>query len=308
MESAVFLAEQGFTVTFEPTAPLKGPDLRADWEGVPYFVEIRTIGRSEYEERRNSVTNEIFSKLNSTPSSYRVRVTVSDEYEPGSAKLREAIAAILTSLDVLKERGAKSARLHFADKGDAVLELPDGSLNDKHQSIMRRADFTVEFEHLGKELGGTPASYFEPIKHPPEPVKDHERMKRILQNKRKQLPSGARGIILFDVSELFMLSEFSIERALYGDTVVEFPRVNSPGEAVGQENWRRSRNGFLLQTSRVSAVVFQRRELKDGSSKIVRQVYPTNRGDADTIRLNLAELKRFGDLGDHEHLSAENAP
>jgi hypothetical protein len=133
-------------------------------------------------------------------------------------------------------------------------------------------------------------------------------LKRILQNKRKQLPSGARGIILFDVSELFMLSEFSIERALYGDTLVEFPRVDSPGQAVGQENWRRSRNGFLLQTSRVSAVVFQRRELKDGSSKIARQVYPTNRADADTIRLNLAELKRFGDLGDHQHLSAENAP
>jgi hypothetical protein len=308
MESGVFLAQQGFTVTLEPTAPLKGPDLRADWEGIPYFVEIRTIGRSEYEERRNSVTNEIFSKLNSTPSSYRVRLTVSDEYERGSVKLKDAIEAILTSLDILKDRGAKSARLHFAGKGDAVLELPGGNLDDKHHSIMQRADFTVEFEHLGKELAGTPASYFEPIKHPPEPVKDHERLKRILQNKRKQLPSGARGIILFDVSELFMLSEFSIERALYGDTLVEFPRVNSPGEAVGQENWRRSRNGFLLQTSRVSAVVFQRREFIEGSSEIARQVYPTNRADADTIRLNLAELKRFGDLGDHAHLSAENAP
>ena len=308
MESAVFLAQQGFTVTFEPTAPLKGPDLRADWQGVPYFVEIRTIGRSEYEERRNSVTNEIFSKLNCTPSSYRVRLTVSDEYEPGSLKLRDAIAAILTSLDVLKDRGAKSARLHFAGKGDAVLVLPGATLGNKHHSIIQRANFAVEFEHLGKELAGTPASYFEPIKNPPEPVKDHERLKRILQNKRKQLPSGERGILLFDVSELFMLSEFSIERALYGDMLVEFPRVNSPGEAVGQQNWRRRRNGFLLQTSRVSAVVFQRRELKHGSFKIARQVYPTNRADADTIRLNLSELKRFGDLGDREHLSAENAP
>jgi hypothetical protein len=39
MESAIFLAEKGFAVTLEPTAPLKGPDLRADWDGVPYFVE-----------------------------------------------------------------------------------------------------------------------------------------------------------------------------------------------------------------------------------------------------------------------------
>lgn len=157
----------------------------------------------------------------------------------------------------------------------------------EHQSNLA---LTSEKE-LRETWGGL--TYFEPIKHPPEPAKDHERLKRILQNKRKQLPSGARGIILFDVSELFMLSEFSIERALYGDTLVEFPRVDSPGQAVGQENWRRSRNGFLLQTSRVSAVVFQRREIKDGSSKIARQVYPTNRADADTIRLNLAELKRL---------------
>jgi hypothetical protein len=109
-------------------------------------------------------------------------------------------------LEVLKDRGAKSARLYFAGKGDAVLELPGGSLNDKHHSIMRRADFTVEFEHLRKELAGTPTTYFEPIKHPPEPVNDHDRLKRILQKKRKQLPSAARGIILFDVSELFMVS------------------------------------------------------------------------------------------------------
>src|ERR1700677_1048181 len=101
MESAIFLAEQGFSVTFEPTAPLKGPDLRADWEGTPYFVEIRTIGLSEYEERRNSVTKEIFSTLNDTASSFHVRVTVADEYEPRSVKLRDAIAAVLTSLTAL---------------------------------------------------------------------------------------------------------------------------------------------------------------------------------------------------------------
>ena len=46
MESTVFLAEQGFKVTLEPMAPKKGPDLRADWEEVPYFVEIRTVGFS----------------------------------------------------------------------------------------------------------------------------------------------------------------------------------------------------------------------------------------------------------------------
>ena len=38
MESAVFLAQQGFVVIVEPKAPEKGPDLLAEWDGVPYFV------------------------------------------------------------------------------------------------------------------------------------------------------------------------------------------------------------------------------------------------------------------------------
>src|ERR1700731_709833 len=96
MESAIFLADKGFTVTLEPTAPLKGPDLRADWDRGPYFVEVRTVGFSEDEDRRDSVTNEIFATLNTTPSRYRVTLTVGVDYEPGSDKLRHAIAAVLT--------------------------------------------------------------------------------------------------------------------------------------------------------------------------------------------------------------------
>src|SRR6266513_2963427 len=69
MESATFLAQQGFTVTLEPSAPQKGPDIRADWQGVPYFVEVRTIGFSKDEDRRNLITNEVFAKLKTVPSS-----------------------------------------------------------------------------------------------------------------------------------------------------------------------------------------------------------------------------------------------
>ncbi len=33
---------------------------------------------------------------------------------------------------------------------------------------------------------------------------------------------------------------------------------------------------------------------------------PTNRANEDTIELTLAELRRFGELGEREHLCAEN--
>ena len=308
MESAIFLANQGFAVTFEPHFPEKGPDLRADWEGVPYFVEVRTVGFSEDEERRDSVTDEIFEKLNLTPSSYRVALTVGDTYKAGSNELRDAITAILNSLDALKGRGAKGATLYYAGKGEAVLLLPGERLGGKLLDIREKADFVVQFEHCGAERAETKASFMAQMKHPPEPVDDHERLRKILHTKRKQLPEASRGIIALDVSELFMLSDFSIERALYGDLVVEFARVKSADEAVGEPKWRRNNRGFLLHTSRVSAVVIQKRSVESGEVKIERRVYPTNRADADTLRLDLVDLKRFGDIGDREHLSSENAP
>jgi hypothetical protein len=308
MESTTFLAQQGFKVTLEPTAPRKGPDIRADWEGAPYFVEIRTVGFSEDEDRRNLVTKEIFTKLGTVPSSYFVTLTVGDEYRPATPRLRDAIRDVVESLNELKERGAKEATLHHLRKGEAVLELPEASIPDKYHYILHEADFVAQFRHVGEEAPGTPASFLEQRKNPPEPVKDHERLKNILEKKRDQLPKGSRGIIVLEVSEPFMLSDFSVERALYGDLLVEFPRVKSPGEAVGEMSARRNNRGFLLHTSRVSAIVIQKRKVEDGKVENEWQVYPTNRANADTIRLSLAELKRFGDIGDRKHLSAENAP
>jgi hypothetical protein len=200
------------------------------------------------------------------------------------------------------------ATLYFAGKNDAVLLFPGANSSGKYSSLLKRADFVAQFEQVDTEQSGTPASFFEPLKHPPEPVKDHERLRNILHNKRKQLPGGSRGIIVLDVSELFMLTDFSVERALYGDWLVAFPVVKGPEEPVGETLSSRNRRGFLLHTSRVSAVVIQRRTVENEEVKIKRQVYPTNRADSDTIRLNLAELERFGDVEDRKHLSAENVP
>jgi hypothetical protein len=304
MESAVFLAQQGFAVTVEPSAPEKGPDIQADWQGTSYFVEIRTVGLPEQESRRDDVTEEVFAKLKKNPSSYRVHLTVGREYKRGTQQLNEAVKALFTSLDALN--GVKEAKLYFAGQNDGVLVMPGANLNEKHKDIIKRADFIAEFRHVGKELLGTPASFIEPMKHPPEPSKDHERLRRILDDKRDQLPKGSRGIIVLEVSNAFMLSEFSIETALYGDRLIHFAPVNGPSEPVGEAIESRNKRGFLLHTSRVSAVVIQKR--KEGKVMNDWYVYPTNRLNSDTIRLSLEELQRFGDLGDRKHLSAENAP
>lgn len=306
MESALFLAQQGFAVTVEPSAPKKGPDIQADWQGTSYFVEIRTVGLPEEESRRDDVTDEIFAKLKKKPSSYRVHLTVGREYKHGTQQLNEAVKALVTSLDALN--GVKEATLYFAGKNDGVLVMPGADLNEKHRDIMRRGDFIAEFHHVGKELSETPASLMEPMKHRPEPSKDHERLRQILDDKRDQLPKGSRGIIVLEVSNAIMLSEFSIDTALYGDRMIGFAHVGGPSEPVGETIESRNRRGFLLHTSRVSAVVIQKRKVEESKITNYWYVYPTNRLDSDTIRLSLEELQRFGDVGDRTHLSAENVP
>ncbi len=141
----------------------------------------------------------------------------------------------------------------------------------------------------------------------PEPVKTQERLKSILVEKSMQLPKNSRGIIILEVSEQFMLSDFTIMSALYGDLEVQFPPVRGPGEAVGELTVKSNERGFFGQTSRVSAIVIHKRAVEEAKITSSWQVYPTNRANADTIRLNLAELERFGER-DRKNLSAENTP
>lgn len=309
MESAVFLARQGFAIVLEPNAPALGPDIRADWDAVPYFIEVRAAGLAEDEDRHEAVTKEIFARLNETPSTYSASFVIGDEYNAGSPQTRAAIDLVTEVLGILREKQIKKATLYYAHPNGKVL-LREGvyASDGKVGEIVRNADLVVRFEHREQETKGTPASAMRKTKFPPEPVNDHERLKNILHNKRKQLPKVSRGIITLEVTEQFMLSDFSIEAALYGDLLALFKRVKGPQEEVGEPIPSRNNRGFFRKTSRVSAVVFQKRRLEAGRVILERKVYPTNRANADTIRLTLAELQRFGDIEDRTHLTAEHAP
>lgn len=117
MEAAVLLLEQGFSVVLEPTYPEKGPDLRADWEETPYFIEVKTVVHSDDDRRFNGISNEVFRILNSVPSSYTVAITVRDKYQPRSQPLRRATDAILKSLEILKEENWTRATLYYSEAG-----------------------------------------------------------------------------------------------------------------------------------------------------------------------------------------------
>jgi hypothetical protein len=314
MEAAFFLAKQGFVVTVEPNAPRKGPDLLVEREGVSYFVEIREAGLSWEEDRIHRITKEVFAQLSALPSRYFVAITVGEAYTPSSPKLQAAIAVVLEALELLKNREMKQATLYYAHPEGKLLN-PDGDAGlrfsgsqPQYQSIVDKADFIARFSDVGKDQTETPASLSKIPKFPPEAVKTHERLKNILVEKSSQLPKNSRGILLLEVSEQFLLSDFTIERALYGDLEVSFAPVSGPSEPVREMTLKSNERGFFGLTARVSAVAIHTRTVKDAEIQSSWHVYPTNRANSDTIRLSLAELELFGDVGDRKHLAAENAP
>jgi hypothetical protein len=313
MESAVFLAGQGFAVTVEPTAPKRGPDLLAEWNGVSYFVEIREAGLSWDEDRINLISKKVFTDLSTVPSSYTLDITVGEAYTAKSPRLKAAMGVVVESLKLLKERNLGRATLYYAHPDGRLLN-PGGDAGHmfsgaqaRYQEIVDKADFIGRFRNVGKERSGTPATLSRKLKNPPQPVNTHERLKNILIDKCGQIPKESRGIIILEVSEQFMLSDFTILGALYGDLEIQFPPVSGPGAPVGEMTVKSNERGFFGQTARVSAVVIQKRTVDTAQIKSSREVYPTNRANPDTIRLTLAELERFGDVGDRKHLAEENA-
>jgi hypothetical protein len=235
-----------------------------------------------------------------------VNVTIGDECVAGSGDLKKAIDAIVAAIPVMNEQKWDRAQLYHSSLG-SLLD-PGKSLNAKERELVDKAKIITAFRDSGTEQQRTSATAWRPFKPSPEPDQTHERLKNILGKKRTQLPENSRGIIVFDVSELFMLSDFSIESALYGDLVVRQTAPSSPGGPIGEPTVFRNRRGFFGRTSRVSAVVFHTRHVEAGKVTSRWRVFPTDRADADTIQLNEAELKLFGDLEDRQHLSAENLP
>ena len=130
------------------------------------------------------------------------------------------MGVVIDALEVLKENKLRSATLYYAHPNGKLLN-PGGDLADsrgmilsaggkQYQEIVEKADFVARFSHVGKEQTGTPATLFRKLKFPPEPVKTHERLKNILIDKCSQLPKDSRNIIVLEVSEQFMLSDFTV--------------------------------------------------------------------------------------------------
>jgi hypothetical protein len=314
LETAVFLEQSGFQVVLEPFAPERGADLRADFNQVPYYLEVRAVGDSEEDDRFNGVSNELFALLNTIGSHYSANITVGDEYAPRGPRLREAMKVVVESLKILEEEQWVRATLYYSPEGGSLLnpggDYPGhatGASGTLHRNVIDAADFVVRFRNRGAHHDQTTATAVRAFKPIPEPDQTHKRLNKIMNKKREQLPKDSRGIVVIDCSDLFMLTDFSIDAALYGDLMVHFEPV-TPGQPVGPPIPYRNGRGLFAKTSRVSAVLFHRRFVEGGTIKQDWQVYPTNRANADTIRLGAVELGRFGQLGDRANLAAEEAP
>jgi hypothetical protein len=314
IETAVFLEESGFVVTLEPFAPDKGADIRADFDQKAYYLEVRSVGDSEEDDRFNSVSSEMFAMLNGIASHYSADITVGEEYTPRGPRLREAKETVRKSLEILEEEQWPRATLYYSPEGGSLLNPSGdytggsgGARERAWQAVVDSADFVVRFRHHDQRSEKTPAIASRPFERIPVADQTHARLQKIMKKKREQLPKNSRGLIVIECSDLFMLTDFSISAALYGDLMVRFDPVG-PGEPVGDPIPYRNARGLFAKTSRVSAVLFHRRFVAEGEVQHDWQVYPTNRANPDTIRLSGAELGRFGNLGERESLTSEEAP
>jgi hypothetical protein len=111
-----------------------------------------------------------------------------------------------TGLAVMKEKKWVHARLFYSSSG-SLLD-PGTGLSAQENEFSTKAEIIAEFHDTGRDEEKTVASAWRPYKSPPEPDQTHERLKRLLSKKKTQLPDHSRGILVFDVSELFMLSDF----------------------------------------------------------------------------------------------------
>ena len=312
---AVFLTEQGFQVTMEPTAPLAGPDLLVV-KGSEYYVEVRKVGLDEAHAAGDLATGDVFERLCGTPSRHSVIISMTDEYSAHSPQLKRAVRVVRNTLDDLAKRQVRKATLYYYGPADHDLREgedvpPEYDYADakmlaaqiRDQERMREARFVARFDDTGQESKRTAVGVLPlgPRRGRLEPDQTYLRLRSILRKKQKQLPKGASGIILLEISDLgkLMVDEFTLSATLYGDL-----QVVVRAEPGFPHDMNRKPNGFFMGTTRVSAVVIEQVKIDADRVLVSREVFPTNNPHAAV--LTLAELKLFGRIAQGlENLCAE---
>jgi hypothetical protein len=315
LEYAVFLVERGFRVTMEPSAPLAGPDLFAVKDS-EYYVEVRRVNMDEVHAAGDLASEDVFARLCETSSRHSVIISMTDEYSAHSAQLKAAVRIVRRTLGDLTKRQVCNARLYYYhatsyDVCDGDDEVQEFDYDDQQkladqircQERRKKARFVARFYDTGQENDRTQVGVLPlgPEVHLLKSDQTYLRLRSILRKKQKQLPKGASGIILLEISELakLMVDEFTLSAALYGDLQVTIR--SGPGFP---ETLSRKPNGFFMTTTRVSAVVIERIEIQKDSVSARREVWPTNNPNGRVLAST--ELALFGTIAEgQEDLCAE---
>lgn len=318
LDYAVFLANRGFQIHMEPTAPQAGPDLLAAQGNEQYYVEVRRVGLDEAHAAADLATEDVFERLCKVRSRYAVTISMTGQYSAYSPELKRAIKLVKGILSEIGTRQIQNAVLYYKAPDSYILrEGPEihrkydftGAEEFKRQVLEEEwisgANFVAHFDDAGEERDRTPVA----VSHGPhpqnlQPDQTHLRLRSILQKKVRQLPHDEKGLILIDITELakLMVDDMTLSAALYGDLQLILTSV--PGGEDFQQSATRKPNGFFMKTARVSAVVVSKMEFDDGRLVCTRKVFPTNNPQANI--LSAEELNSLGSVADGlDHLCAE---
>src|SRR5277367_1687264 len=121
---AVFLAKRGCAVTMEPTSPMAGPDLLVV-KDESYYVEMRKVGLDEEHRTVDAATEDVFTRLCSTPSQYDIVLSMTNDYVAFSRELKKASRRVASVLKDLEEKKLTEAVLYYHGPNDWVVRDHD---------------------------------------------------------------------------------------------------------------------------------------------------------------------------------------
>jgi len=264
--------DKSIEIIYEPTLLSKGHDIEANI-GRPIAFEILSIEDSD-DDKKNSFKNyELIKFVRKIPSSYHAMISFKPEIPLEDIySARKLIARKISEF----ERGSIKipSTFYYFSKDDVRewngfdgINVPkDLYPNFEKYPLYIEGDkallhFTLIFtgEHRPYTYVGVsgPASF----------RKDDERIKEILGDKISQLPKTIPSIIIANLESPFA-DTFTILNSIFGDFTINLVVDKKTGKSVYETEYRVS-NGLFNLSTRISGVVFYKKNYPSGISSIV---------------------------------------
>jgi len=281
LEWVAHLKSKFKTVQFEPLFPEEGPDIKVNC-GDGFFVEVTTLNLSKRLTPYEYMMNSFVSRIRKIPSNHYVymdirHIITESEIKYLEGKIKELIADAAASK-------IPNTIYYFSEKEICIWAGFDGlnyptDLNKVLASGCKTAFQTYPMYFRGNEakvaISVIPAGKEQPYTYVGGGYAfsggDEKRIRKALNEKLGQIPKDSKSVVVIDISNSFT-DEIDFENALDGSAQVTTRIEKETGKMI-ESYWNRAKNGFFDISKTISAVIVQKRIIKDGTVSYRRILY-----------------------------------